>query len=324
MESRIRFIRTGFPLKRTTEAGEQCIDYPPARHTLQSTLETPNSTSLTLIDRIKVHDKEAWERLVTLYTPFLHYWCRRWGVSRADADDVLQEVFQAISQNLKDFRREQTGHSFRGWLRGIARNKALSLRRRHNCGPKAGPISIGSHCSFPTRGICSSPTNERAENEAIGILYEQALKLVRNEFEDRTWQAFWRAVVDGQAPAIIAEDLGVTAAAVRQAKSRVLRRLKVILGESTDSAGISGPGGRRGLKARPILRHPGAYTPCSMITAPLLGAPNPRPRSTTARQRGECREKKLSHFPRYLGIRSTQWGKSGSADYMKTGKSVSG
>ena len=101
-------------------------------------VETSKSTSLTLIDRIKVHDKEAWERLVTLYTPFLHYWCRRWGVSHADADDVLQEVFQAISQNLKDFRREQTGHSFRGWMRGIARNKALSLRRRHKLRAEGG------------------------------------------------------------------------------------------------------------------------------------------------------------------------------------------
>jgi RNA polymerase sigma-70 factor (ECF subfamily) len=196
-------------------------------------VDTPSSTSLTLIDRIKVHDKEAWERLVTLYTPFLHYWCRRWGVSRADADDVLQEAFHAISKNLKDFRREQTGHSFRGWIRGIARNKALSLRRRHKLRAKGGTGFYRQSLLIPDRGIPSIADNEKAENEAIGILYEHALKLVRAEFEDRTWQAFWRAVVDGQAPTIIAEDLGVTAAAVRQAKSRVLRRLKIILGETT-------------------------------------------------------------------------------------------
>jgi RNA polymerase sigma-70 factor (ECF subfamily) len=199
-------------------------------------VDTANSTSLTLIDRIKIHDKEAWVRLVTLYTPFLHYWCRRWGVSRADADDVLQEVFQAISQNLKDFRREQTGHSFRGWIRGIARNKALSLRRRQKLRAEGGTGFYRQSLLIPDRTIDSIPDDtERDENEAISVLYEHALKLVRNEFEDRTWQAFWRAVVEGQAPAIIAEDLGVTAAAVRQAKSRVLRRLKVILGESTSS-----------------------------------------------------------------------------------------
>jgi hypothetical protein len=36
-------------------------------------VDMPNSTSLTLIDRVRIHDSEAWERLVTLYTPFLHY-----------------------------------------------------------------------------------------------------------------------------------------------------------------------------------------------------------------------------------------------------------
>jgi RNA polymerase sigma-70 factor, ECF subfamily len=196
-------------------------------------VDTPNATSLTLIDRIRVHDKEAWERLVTLYTPFLHYWCRRWGVSRADADDVLQEVFQAISQNLKDFRREQAGHSFRGWMRGIARHKALSLRRRQKLRAEGGTGFYRQSLLIADDGASSIADGETAENEAVGILYGQALKLVKSEFEDRTWQAFWRAVIDGQAPMIVAEDLGVTAAAVRQAKSRVLRRLKIILGEST-------------------------------------------------------------------------------------------
>jgi RNA polymerase sigma-70 factor, ECF subfamily len=206
-------------------------------------VDLPNSTSLTLIDRIKVHDEKAWERLVTLYTPFLHYWCRRWGVNRADADDVLQDVFQAISKNLKDFRRERTGDSFRGWLRGIAQNKARSLRRRRDQRGAGGTDFYRRSLLIPDRGIDSVPEDtERAEEEAIGVLYKQALKLVKDEFEERTWQAFWRAVVDGQSPAIIADDLGVTAAAVRQAKSRVLRRLKIILGESTAGAALLSPG----------------------------------------------------------------------------------
>ena len=49
--------------------------------------------------------------------------------------------------------------------------------------------------------------------------------------QDRTWQVFWRCVVEGQAPSEISHDLGITPAAVRQAKSRVLRRLKEELGE---------------------------------------------------------------------------------------------
>jgi RNA polymerase sigma-70 factor, ECF subfamily len=191
----------------------------------------PSSTSLTLIDRIRVHDEEAWQRLVALYTPFLHYWCRQWGVCREDADDVLQEVFEAILKSLKDFRRERAGDSFRGWLRGIARNKVLSFHRRRDQRGPGGTDFYRHSLLIPAQDGETLLGGEKAEEDAISVLYERALKLVQAEFEERTWQAFWRTVVDGQAPAIIAEDLGVTAAAVRQAKSRVLRRLKDILAE---------------------------------------------------------------------------------------------
>jgi RNA polymerase sigma-70 factor (ECF subfamily) len=205
-----------------------------AAHSM-SNAEMPNATSWTLINRIKVRDNDAWERLVILYTPFLHYWCRRWGVSRADADDVLQEVFQAISKNLKNFRRERAGDSFRGWLRGIARNKVLSLGRRRDPPAPGGTEFYRQSLLIPDPAADARSDSDAADDEAVGILYEHALKIVRSEFEERTWQAFWRTVVDGQAPAIIADDLGVTAAAVRQAKSRVLRRLKDLLAEPTSS-----------------------------------------------------------------------------------------
>jgi RNA polymerase sigma-70 factor (ECF subfamily) len=52
------------------------------------------------------------------------------------------------------------------------------------------------------------------------------LEFIRSEFEPRTWQMFWRSVVDGVATATVGAELGVSAAAVRQARSRVLRRLR--------------------------------------------------------------------------------------------------
>ena len=53
----------------------------------------------------------------------------------------------------------------------------------------------------------------------------------RAEFEERTWQAFWRVTVEGQDTAEVAAQLGISANGVRQAKSRVLRRLREELGE---------------------------------------------------------------------------------------------
>ncbi len=200
--------------------------------------EPGRSTSMTLLEQIKGQDQDAWQRLVGLYTPLLRFWCRRWGVSREDTEDILQEVFQSLTGGLEGFRREREGDTFRGWLRGVARNKVLTLfRKRASQSPGEGGTDF-YHRSLliPSRGGDALLEGEDAEEEAvIDGIYEQALKIVRNEFEDRTWQAFWRTSVDGQAPVIVAEDFGVTAAAIRQAKSRVLRRLKEILGEPTES-----------------------------------------------------------------------------------------
>jgi RNA polymerase sigma-70 factor (ECF subfamily) len=55
--------------------------------------------------------------------------------------------------------------------------------------------------------------------------------LIQTDFEERTWQAFWRVVVAGQSPQEVAAELAMTAGAVRVAKCRVLHRLRQELGD---------------------------------------------------------------------------------------------
>ena len=69
------------------------------------------------------------------------------------------------------------------------------------------------------------------DRQALGSLMDRALQVVRAEFEDCTWKAFWRVTVEGCDTAAVAADLGITAGAVRQAKSRVLRRRAHELGD---------------------------------------------------------------------------------------------
>jgi RNA polymerase sigma-70 factor (ECF subfamily) len=52
------------------------------------------------------------------------------------------------------------------------------------------------------------------------------LEVVRPEFEPATWQAFRLLMLVGKPTAAVAEELGLSANAVRIAKSRVLRRLR--------------------------------------------------------------------------------------------------
>jgi RNA polymerase sigma-70 factor (ECF subfamily) len=189
-------------------------------------------TSLTLLERLRTHEPGAWERLLYLYTPLVAYWCKRGGVRGQDADDVSQEVFQSVAAGLGGFRRDRAGDTFRGWLRAITRNKVRDHFRRGQHQPEArGGTDAQKRLQEISQPETPLPDEADDPPQELTGLYHRALELIRSEFEGRTWQAFWRAAVEGQAPADIAADLGVTPAAVRKAKSRVLRRLREEVGD---------------------------------------------------------------------------------------------
>jgi RNA polymerase sigma-70 factor (ECF subfamily) len=184
-------------------------------------------TSLTLLQRLRANEPEAWRIMVHLYSPLVYHWCGRHGVRGADADDVSQEVFRAAAAYLDSFRRDRQGDTFRGWLRAITRSMVLQHFRRQDRQPQA---SGGTDAQLNLQELTdpnAEPAADAEEDaaEASG-LYRRALELVRGEFENRTWQMFWETFILERSPVDVAAGLGVTAAAVRKAKSRVLHRIK--------------------------------------------------------------------------------------------------
>ncbi len=189
----------------------------------------PGSVSTSLIQRLKDQDDSAWQRLLELYVPLVFSWCRRSGLQAEDAADVVQEVFQAVSHAIPGFRRSRPGDTFRGWLRTIVRNKI----RDHFRAQAGRPVAVGgseAYLRFLDVAENESPT-AASDSPFVGLVH-RALDLIRNEFEDRTWRAFWLSAVAEQPSSEVAKRLGTTPGAVRQAKYAVLRRLRQELGDA--------------------------------------------------------------------------------------------
>ena len=184
-----------------------------------------SSISSTLLGQVKAGRPEAWARLVELYGPVVYRWCRRAGVGREDAADVVQEVFCSVAARVADFRRSEPGDSFSAWIGTITRNKIRDWFRRHRGRAEArGGTDAYEHLrEIPD---LDEPSQTAVRVDDGGLLSRRAMELVRAEFEDRTWEAFWRVTVDGQYPADVAEDLDMSVNAVYKAKFRVLRRLR--------------------------------------------------------------------------------------------------
>jgi RNA polymerase sigma-70 factor (ECF subfamily) len=190
----------------------------------------PSSVSSTLLERIKAHRPEAWERLVDLYGPVVYRWCRQYGVGSDDAADVLQEVFAAVAAHVGEFRRREDGDTFGGWLRAITHNRVRDFFRQRHGQPEArggtdAQQQLANLLELP------EPTGPTESVETDSGFLRRALELVRAEFENRTWDAFWWTTVDGRSPADVAEELGMSLQAVYKAKSRVVRRLRRELGD---------------------------------------------------------------------------------------------
>ena len=183
------------------------------------------STSASLLERIRRHEPEAWRRLAALHTPLVYAWARRSGLQESDAADVVQEVFQTVFTKIGDFQNQGQHSSFRAWLWAIARNRIrLHYRRQAGRAQAEGGTSAANQLQQLPAMLESD--SEPADNFSQRALLHRALRLIQGDFTEPTWNAFWQQAVEGRSAAEVAAELETTPTAVRQAKYRVLCRLR--------------------------------------------------------------------------------------------------
>ncbi|TWT96323.1 RNA polymerase sigma factor [Neorhodopirellula pilleata] len=187
------------------------------------------STSIGLLDGLKEGDETGWSKFVHLYTPLVVAWCRKLGVHDADIADVCQEVFRGVHSGIAKFCYEGSHATFRGWLwvitrRAVGRCIEHSLRQPSALGGTDAAMMISQLPDWINDDAI--PENPLAES----LVLSRAAELIRDDFEEHTWRAFWMTAVEDRKACDIAAELGMTEGAVRQAKFRVLARLKEFLG----------------------------------------------------------------------------------------------
>jgi RNA polymerase sigma-70 factor (ECF subfamily) len=190
----------------------------------------PTPTSVSLLDRLKVARPDAsdWHRLQGIYLPLIRRWLGRVPGLGDEADDLAQEVFIVVVRELPRFERRREG-SFRAWLRKVTVNKTRSHWRRRRRMPAAG---LDPAAGFLDR--LEAPNGDLArewDRDHDRHVFERLLAIVQPDFQPITWDAFRRFALDGLPAARVAEELGLTENAVLQAKSRILKRLRVEAGD---------------------------------------------------------------------------------------------
>ncbi len=183
-------------------------------------------TSKTLLQRVRNQDQDGWRDLVKLYAPLVYRLCRVAGVAKHDAPDVVQEVFRAASRNIAKFHRDRPGDSFRAWLLTISKNKIRDHFRQKAKHPAAVGGTDMQALIHQVPDLTWESSSDGSHFDSNSDLMRRAIRLVRNDFAESTWRAFWGVTIEGQSTDLVAEELGISIWSVYQAKSRVLSRIR--------------------------------------------------------------------------------------------------
>ena len=162
-------------------------------------------TPASLLERLRdSFDADAWTRFVALYTPLIYSRGRRVGLQDQDAVDLVQDVFATLIHVLPTFIYAQH-KSFRHWLRTVTLNQWRNTRKQWNEKlPRASGDAVDR---------LAAPDDVEAfwEAEYQQHLVSQALAIMRADFHEKTWKAYWEVVVTGKSAAEVAAASASTA-----------------------------------------------------------------------------------------------------------------
>ncbi len=146
---------------------------------------TPIELANSLLARIAARDRQAFEALYRLTSPRLLGICLRVLGDRAEAEDVLQEVYVAVWAKAEQFDARYS--SAFTWLGVIARNRAIDHSRALPSALARAPIEVIDevHDSAPSPAARTEALADRARlDDCFAQLEPKRQALIRTAFFD--------------------------------------------------------------------------------------------------------------------------------------------
>ena len=190
---------------------------------------SPPETRASLIVRLpNAADVSAWEEVVAVYGPFVYRLALRRGLQSADADDLVQEVFGAMSKSIAKWLERDDRGRFRAWLLRIARNTSVNFLTR----PAHRALGVGGEDA--ARAMAELPMPESLVNSEFDLEYRRevfrwAAEQVQDSVAESTWLAFYWSHIDSRSVKEVAQQLGISVGTVYVARSRVMSRLQELV-----------------------------------------------------------------------------------------------
>lgn len=169
-------------------------------------------TENRLIENCISGNRKAQKELYDLYAPKMFAICLRYTKSQMDAEDILQEGFVKLYNNLHRFRGEG---SFDGWVRRIFVNTAIEHIRKRNLNMASG------------EGLENSIADKH--KSALDNLYEKDIIKSSMNLSEGYRTVFNLYAVEGFSHKEIANHLGITESTSKSQFSRAKAILRNVI-----------------------------------------------------------------------------------------------
>ena len=174
--------------------------------------ETFTLTENRLLENCIAGNRKSQKDLYDLYSPKMFSVCLRYSKNQMDAEDILQDGFVKLFNNLHRFRGEG---SFDGWVRRIFVNTAIEHIRRKNLNTTGG------------EGLENTIADKH--RNALDNLYEKDIIKTASTLSDGYRTVFNLYAVEGYSHKEIAAQLGITESTSKSQFSRAKAILRNML-----------------------------------------------------------------------------------------------
>ena len=157
-------------------------------------------------------NRKSQKELYDMYSSKMFSVCLRYAKNNMDAEDILQDAFVKLFNNLHKFRGEG---SFDGWVRRIFVNTAIEHIRRKNVNITGG------------EGLENSVVDKHST--ALDNLYEKDLLSTSRTLSEGYRTVFNLYAVEGYSHKEIAKQLGITESTSKSQFSRAKSLLRNII-----------------------------------------------------------------------------------------------
>lgn len=174
-------------------------------------------TRESLLSRIRDWQDESWQEFFETYWKLIYNTARRYELSDAEAQEVVQETMIGVSKSIPSFEYDPGRCSFKTWLMNLILWRITDQIRKRASFAQLDQVAL----NVPEQKEFSEHWEADWERNLASV----AMERVKNQVSPQTFQIFSFCVLQKKGIDATSEVLGVSKARVYLIRHRVYKRI---------------------------------------------------------------------------------------------------